>query len=92
MDELAKLIATVEEHTVDDHIGRHGWGVVAKKLLKYLLYYIELWHDAEDAIDRQRKLLRDAPVADEYISASDLDDWFREYDTWKARVAKELGR
>ena len=40
VSELAKLITTVEEHTVDDHIGHHGWGRIAKKLLKYLYYFM----------------------------------------------------
>ena len=76
MSELAKLITTVEEHTVDDHIGHHGWGVVSKKLLKWLYYYIarcNLWKRA--AKKRRMKffeLLDDCEVID-----STYDYWKR---------------
>ena len=49
MSDLKEMLATIEEHEVDDHIGRHGWGVVAKKLLKWLRYFMArswLWKRA----------------------------------------------
>jgi len=59
VSDLKEMLATIEEHEVDDHIGRHGWGIVAKKLLKWLRYFMArscLWKRAtkkwrSDAID-----------------------------------------
>ena len=49
MSDLNEMLATIEEHEIDDHIGRHGWGVVAKKLLQWLRYFMarsRLWKRA----------------------------------------------
>ena len=74
MSELDNLIAIVETHQVDDHIGWHGWGVTAKKIVEWLHYFMarsclwklaaKEWRDAYHSIDtstatRRKELLED---------------------------------
>ena len=87
MSDLKEMLATIEEHAVDDHIGRHGWGVVAKKLLKWLRYFMA----------RSRLWKRKATIyRSKYIQADELSahymGWWKEAESTATQRLKLLRR
>ena len=40
--------------------------------------------------DKRLELLKAAPVTQPYMRASDIDQWFDDYDKWRARVAEAI--
>ena len=45
---------------------------------------------AEALSDKRMELLKAAPVTQPYMRASDIDQWFDDYDEWRARVAEAI--
>ena len=77
MDEIEKQIYKYSENDMDTLRAMLNGSHKANKFLQALA-------------DKRLELLKAAPVTQPYMRASDIDQWFDDYDEWRARVAEAI--